>query len=219
MAEVLKPDPKVRHFDHIEVLVTQGLPLPSELSHLDNDELRKLEKDTVKRLDCFLLPAVVLLFLLNILDRNNIANAKIVGLTDTLNLTNNQYNTCLMIFYVGYVMTQLPSNVLIAKVRPSIYIGCVTSCCVTIYSWFGRRTIPSWCLPLDELLVQTIRIASKDRFPLWRQYACQCFWWIDSGGHNITNGRRCWSCLLGMAFHHRGLHYGRDSSASHPFPT
>ncbi|KKY17974.1 putative allantoate permease [Phaeomoniella chlamydospora] len=127
MAEVLKPDPKVRHFDHIEVLVTQGLPLPSELSHLDNDELRKLEKDTVKRLDCFLLPAVVLLFLLNILDRNNIANAKIVGLTDTLNLTNNQYNTCLMIFYVGYVMTQLPSNVLIAKVRPSIYIGCVTS--------------------------------------------------------------------------------------------
>ena len=34
-------------------------------------------------------------------DRNNIASAKIVGLTDTLGMTNEQYNTCLLMFYVG----------------------------------------------------------------------------------------------------------------------
>lgn len=39
--------------------------------------------------------------LMDIRDRNNIASAKIVGITDTLNLTNNQYNTCLLLFYVG----------------------------------------------------------------------------------------------------------------------
>jgi hypothetical protein len=33
--------------------------------------------------------------------RNNIANAKIAGLPKTLAITNTQYNTCLMIFYVG----------------------------------------------------------------------------------------------------------------------
>lgn len=33
--------------------------------------------------------------------RNNIANAKISGLPDTLGITNTEYNTCLMIFYVG----------------------------------------------------------------------------------------------------------------------
>jgi hypothetical protein len=32
---------------------------------------------------------------------NNIANAKIAGLPDTLGISNAQYNTCLMIFYVG----------------------------------------------------------------------------------------------------------------------
>ncbi len=59
-------------------------------------------------------------------------------------MTDNQYNSSLMIFYVGCmpfvdskrmmcvltgtdVITQLPSNVYITKVRPSIYIGCVTS--------------------------------------------------------------------------------------------
>lgn len=77
------------------------LPLPEELSHLDNAALKHLERSAVRQLDTFLLPAVILLFLLNILDRNNIANAKIVGLAEDLHMTNNEYNTCLMIFYVG----------------------------------------------------------------------------------------------------------------------
>ncbi|KAF2180426.1 MFS general substrate transporter [Zopfia rhizophila CBS 207.26] len=103
------------------------LPLPEELQHLDEDGRRKLEKSLVRRLDCTLMPVVALLFLLNILDRNNIANAKIAGLTETIGVTNDEYNTCLMIFYVGYVITQLPSNLIITKVRPSWYICCITS--------------------------------------------------------------------------------------------
>ncbi|KAF2813010.1 MFS general substrate transporter [Mytilinidion resinicola] len=75
-----------------------------------------------------LMPVVALLFPLNILDRNNIANAKISGFTTTLGISNDQYNTCLMIFYVGYVITQIPSNMLTTKIsRPSAYICCITS--------------------------------------------------------------------------------------------
>lgn len=77
------------------------LPLPEELRHLDEDGQRKLEGSLVRRLDCTLMPVVALLFLLNILDRNNIANAKIAGLPKSLGITNSEYNTCLMIFYVG----------------------------------------------------------------------------------------------------------------------
>ncbi|GME48319.1 putative transporter [Neofusicoccum parvum] len=104
-----------------------ALPLPDSLAHLEQDELSRLEGSLVRRLDCTLMPAIVLLFLLNIIDRNNIASAKLVGITETLNLTNNQYNTCLLLFYVGYVITQVPSNLIIGKVRPSIYICCITS--------------------------------------------------------------------------------------------
>jgi hypothetical protein len=42
------------------------------------------------------MPVVVLLFLLNILDRDNIANAKIAGLPDTLGISNSQYCTILV---------------------------------------------------------------------------------------------------------------------------
>ncbi|KUJ16002.1 MFS general substrate transporter [Mollisia scopiformis] len=103
------------------------LPLPDELLHLDDEGIQKLEKGLVKRLDWTLMPVVVLLFLLNILDRNNIANAKVAGLPKTLGISDSQYNTCLMIFYVGYVLTQVPSNLIIRKVRPSIYICGITS--------------------------------------------------------------------------------------------
>ncbi|CAG8206564.1 unnamed protein product [Penicillium salamii] len=105
----------------------QQLPLPRELAHLEGEGLVELERGLVRRLDSCLLPAVVILFLMNILDRNNIANAKIAGLPDTLGISNTQYNTCLMIFYVGYIITQIPSNLIITKVRPSLYIGFVTA--------------------------------------------------------------------------------------------
>lgn len=102
MGDVIANNPKAS-FEETEKIVAQldDLPLPEELQHLDEDGRVKLERSLVRRLDCTLMPVVALLFLLNILDRNNIANAKIAGLTKTLHITNAQYNTCLMIFYVG----------------------------------------------------------------------------------------------------------------------
>lgn len=68
-----KPD-----FENEEVVkpsLLEKLPLPQELASLDDVEVEKLEKTLVRRLDMFMLPAVVILFLLNILDRyGNLAN-------------------------------------------------------------------------------------------------------------------------------------------------
>jgi hypothetical protein len=48
----------------------QQLPLPRELVQLNDDELAKLEKSLVRKLDSCFLPAVIILFLMNILDRS-----------------------------------------------------------------------------------------------------------------------------------------------------
>lgn len=47
----------------------QELPLPVELEGKSPADLEKLEKKLVRRLDFHLMPAVVILFLMNILDR------------------------------------------------------------------------------------------------------------------------------------------------------
>jgi hypothetical protein len=61
------------------------------------------EKATLRKMDIRLIPILAILYLLSFLDRGNIGNAKIQGLTTDLKLEGNQYNICL----TG-VLTSLP---------------------------------------------------------------------------------------------------------------
>lgn len=62
------------------------------------------------------------MYWLNYLDRNAIALAKIDDIDVDLNLTGSQYQTCVSILFVGYILGQVPSNLLITRVRPSWYM-------------------------------------------------------------------------------------------------
>ena len=57
----------VEHIDKPRALLPAELPLPDEIAQLDETELRKLDRKLTRRLDLTLLPAVFILFLLNIL--------------------------------------------------------------------------------------------------------------------------------------------------------
>jgi MFS family permease len=57
-------------------------------------------------------------------------NAKIEGMNDDLGLTGIQYNIALSIFFIPYILLEVPSNVLLKKFkRPSTYIG------ILVVSW------------------------------------------------------------------------------------
>lgn len=84
-----------------------------------------VEKKMKRKLDlrCSLF---VLIYIMNYLDRNNIAAARLRGLEEDLNLSQTQYQTCLSILYVGYILMQVPSNIYMNTVqRPSLYIGVI----------------------------------------------------------------------------------------------
>lgn len=63
-----------------------------------------------------------ILYLLAFLDRANIGNAKIAGLTTDLNLSTSQFNATLTIFFVSYSVFEPLTNVLLKRLRPSIFI-------------------------------------------------------------------------------------------------
>ncbi|KAL2209351.1 MFS general substrate transporter [Sarocladium strictum] len=66
----------------------------------------------------------LLVYIMNYLDRNNIAAARLGGIQEDLNIDNTQYATCLGILYLGYVLTQIPSNIIINRISwPSWYIA------------------------------------------------------------------------------------------------
>lgn len=86
--------------------------LPASLRHYSVDQLNALETGFRRKVDRRLLPTIIVMFLLNILDRNNIAAARLQGLEEDLDLHGNQYYTALMILYVGYILMQVSQSVL-----------------------------------------------------------------------------------------------------------
>ena len=49
-----------------------------------------------------------------------------LGLSTDLKLTNYQYNLALSIFFVGYVLFETPSNIILKKFSPRWYIPTMT---------------------------------------------------------------------------------------------
>lgn len=70
MDSIAQAKPNTESVEEVKPVALQQLPLPDELASWESHDLEKLEKGLVRRLDTCLLPAVIVLFLMNILDRS-----------------------------------------------------------------------------------------------------------------------------------------------------
>ncbi|KAM3520206.1 hypothetical protein MY4038_009517 [Beauveria bassiana] len=101
------------------VAEAHGIQLPT----IDPARRVAVEKSLKRKLDarCSIF---ILIYIMNYLDRNNLASARLKGLQEDLKLDDTQYATCLSILYVGYILMQVPSNMFINRIsRPSLYIA------------------------------------------------------------------------------------------------
>ncbi|KAH7156092.1 major facilitator superfamily domain-containing protein [Dactylonectria macrodidyma] len=120
--DISKPLPD--GFDGVKNSTDSPRAQGTHLGGMDPAHRARVEKSMKRKLDsrCALF---VLIYIMNYLDRNNIAAARLKGLQDDLKLNDTQYATCLSILYVGYILMQVPSNMFINRIqRPSLYISC-----------------------------------------------------------------------------------------------
>ncbi|KAJ5112775.1 hypothetical protein N7532_000820 [Penicillium argentinense] len=98
----------------------------AELHHLSEED-QVLEKKLLRKIDFLVMPLIVVIYLMNFIDRNNYAAARLQGLEDHLNLTSERYQAGLGIFFVGYILGSIPSNQILNYTgRPSLYLGLST---------------------------------------------------------------------------------------------
>ncbi|WWC69764.1 uncharacterized protein I206_103707 [Kwoniella pini CBS 10737] len=83
------------------------------------------EKRLVRKIDRHLLPMLWLMYVFNYLDRTNIGNAKVGGMQKDLKLTSSDYSLVLSIFFVGYLLNEVPCNLILARSKPRIFLPCV----------------------------------------------------------------------------------------------
>lgn len=62
---------------------------------------------------------------LSYLDRINVSNARLAGLQGDLHMSDTVWNAGISTFYVGYLVGQLPGNLLLAKAKPSWFLPCM----------------------------------------------------------------------------------------------
>lgn len=142
---------------HIESKIESGsksrddfvVEKPELLKQYSDEEIDAFHKKITFKIDIRLIPILVLLYILNYLDRNNIASARLGGLEDDLGLKGNQYETCISLLFVGYILMQIPSNMFLNKFKkPSIFIatimgtwGAVSLCTAAVQGYGGLLAV------------------------------------------------------------------------------
>ncbi|KAK0788114.1 hypothetical protein LTR75_012717, partial [Friedmanniomyces endolithicus] len=107
-----------------EELATLDKGFTDVISQVSPEEERRI----LKKVDFRLVPVLSLLYLVAFIDRSNIGNAKIAGLSTDLKLSGLQYNTAVTMFFVSYGFFEVPSNIVLKIMRPSRWIAILMFC-------------------------------------------------------------------------------------------
>ena len=101
---------------------------PSELERYDTagEEIQidpAVDRRITRKFDKHVIPWLFSLWLLAFIDRSNIGNARIIGLQSDLNLgTGPKFNIALTVFYIPYIMVDVPSNWLVKRAGAGFYL-------------------------------------------------------------------------------------------------
>ncbi len=83
-----------------------------------------LERRVARKLHLRILPFVMLLYLVSFLDRSNVGFAAF-GMNRAIGLTSTTFGFGSGLFFLGYIVFQVPSNLILLRVGARIWIACV----------------------------------------------------------------------------------------------
>ncbi|KAI8160170.1 hypothetical protein K4K49_003220 [Colletotrichum sp. SAR 10_70] len=90
-------------------------------THLKSHEERVL----LRKLDWSILTIGCLGFFMKYLDQGNLANAYVSGMQEDLRMFGNEYTYAQTAYTCAYAIMQVPSTLIVQKIRPSIWLACM----------------------------------------------------------------------------------------------
>ncbi|KAF9354938.1 hypothetical protein BGX26_007190 [Mortierella sp. AD094] len=128
--------PNEKQLDFLGVEITFSQPQVMVDAELEQEEVFDPNSEEVRKVrwkvDKRLVPLLSLLYLCSFLDRTNIGNAKVANLEEDLNLRSGVYNVALSVFFIGYIIGEIPANMALKTVGPRIWIPIVMFCWGTV---------------------------------------------------------------------------------------
>ncbi|PWO01390.1 MFS general substrate transporter [Tilletiopsis washingtonensis] len=84
------------------------------------------EKKLMRKVDMHLIPWLSVLYLLSFLDRSAIGNARLFGLEASLGMSSREFGIATSVFFFTYAFFEVPSNILLKRMRPSVWFPLLT---------------------------------------------------------------------------------------------
>ena len=118
--------------DEFVLSSTTAIRAPSDIQISFGEPLIHFDPKAESRLrwkiDLCIVPTVALLYLFCFIDRANIGNAKIAGLEKDLGMKGYDYNGVLSVFYISYIIFEIPSNMACKWIGPGWFIPLISLC-------------------------------------------------------------------------------------------
>merc|ERR1711881_586993 len=124
------------HIEHKESLA-------QSIDHETQDVDPAFAKRTLRKIDLRLIPILAALYCVSLIDRTNISVARLAGMAVDLKLTvGERYSIITLVFFVPYIVFELPSNLIIRKV------GCRNQLSTIVILWgavmIGMAFLKTW---------------------------------------------------------------------------
>src|SRR5450432_601034 len=101
---------------------------------------------TIRKMQQRILPAVVLLYVVSYLDRTNVSFAALT-MNKELGITSQQFGLAVGIFFIGYFLFEIPSNLLLHRIGARIWIARI------LLTWGLIATLTGFVHNVHELYI------------------------------------------------------------------
>ncbi|KAL8728678.1 MAG: hypothetical protein Q9166_005242 [cf. Caloplaca sp. 2 TL-2023] len=130
---------------------------------LQDPWVAKAEERVLRKCDIHVLPILFTLYMLSYLDRINIGNARIENLESDLGMSGNDYNIAVQVFFIPYILLEVPSNIALRHVAPSTWLSVIMffwGTCTSTYSvsYYLPTVLNELGYKASDAQVQTIPI-------------------------------------------------------------
>lgn len=141
----------------------------------DDDSLPSLthpmEKKILRKMDIFLIPLMGLLYFLSNLDKSNIGNAEVAGLSKDIGLKGTEYNVAVTVFFATYILFDpLGTNILKILGPPVMFGFC-------LFAFGIISLLTAWIKNYNHLVAVRILLGAFEGmiYPAINMYLSICY--------------------------------------------
>jgi len=111
------------HFDESKIKRRSTWWYKTKLFIWDSADKHPLERKFLAKLDFFLLSSTMLGYFIKTLNQSNVGTAYVNGMKEHYDMDGNQYNYLTTLWTVGYIIGQIPSNLILHRISARYYLA------------------------------------------------------------------------------------------------